>query len=315
MQKHSLGPEAERPRPAAAARAISSIEPWLRRHSLLVFVLLVTLASMRIAATYAVFSHTVDEPAHLACGMEWLSQGTYSYETQHPPLARVAAALGPFLAGETSQNLPEKWQEGLAILAHGGHYERNLALARLGILPFFWLACWVVYAWTRRYLGTLQALLAVLLFTNLPPVLAHAGLATTDMALAATTGAAFLAAARWCEHPGPLNSLVFGGATGLAVLSKLSALAFIPVALFAALVLLLAGAPLTRNAIAQYPDPPAATMRGSCHGGAGDLGRLSVLFRAGAVCFRSPAFPGAVPRDHGSDAAQPTGTLHLVPSG
>ena len=37
--------------------------------------LLVLIASARIVSTYTVFNHTVDEPAHLAAGMEWISAG------------------------------------------------------------------------------------------------------------------------------------------------------------------------------------------------------------------------------------------------
>jgi len=34
-----------------------------------------------------VFNHTIDEPDHLAPGMEWLSIGKYRYEDQYLPLA------------------------------------------------------------------------------------------------------------------------------------------------------------------------------------------------------------------------------------
>lgn len=208
---------------------------WLREHSVAVFVLLVSVASLRIVATYPVFNHTVDEPAHIACGLEWLSTGAYRYEPQHPPLARVAAALGPYLEGIRPYGRPDIYNEGAAILYRNGHYDRNLALARLGILPFFWIASLAVYIWARKYLGDPGAFLAVLMFTFLPPILAHAGLATTDMALAAFTGAAFLFALLWLDQPSVLRSALFGAATGLAVLSKFSALAFLPAAMAAAL--------------------------------------------------------------------------------
>jgi hypothetical protein len=213
----------------------SPISLWSQRYSLWIFIILVALGSLRIVSTYTVFSHTFDEPAHLACGMEWLTQGSYRYEPQHPPLARVAAALGPYLAGEGSHGMADKWDEGLAILYDGGHYRRTLALARLGILPFFWLAAVLVYCWSKRYFGEPGAVLAVLIFTSLPAVLAHAALATTDMALTATVGATYFCAIRWCEQPGLRRSLALGLATGLAVLSKFSAIAFIPVSLLAAL--------------------------------------------------------------------------------
>lgn len=203
---------------------------WLGRHSVAAFLILLAIASLRVVSTYSVFSNTYDEPEHLACGMEWLTQGTYHYEPKHPPLARVAAAIGPWLDGRRSLGLPSMWEEGPAILAEDGRYDRTLFLARLGELPFLWLACLVVYLWGRRCLGGAGAVLAVLLFSNLPSVLAHAGLVTNDMALTATVGAAFLAGLCWCERPTPGRALLFGGATGLALLSKVSALAFLPMA-------------------------------------------------------------------------------------
>jgi hypothetical protein len=192
------------------------------------------LASLRIVATYPVFSQTYDEVAHIATGMEWLDRGTYAYEPLHPPLARVAVALGPFLDGRTSQGKPDMWQEGPAILGQGPTYYRTLTLARLGILPFFWVACLVVYCWGRRYYDEQVACLALFIFSMLPPILAHSGLATTDMALTAMVGAAFLTAAIWCEQPNLPRTLGLGLTTALAVLSKFSALAFLPAAGLAA---------------------------------------------------------------------------------
>ena len=206
----------------------------------MLLVLLVAIGSARIAATYTVFNHTIDEPAHIACGMQWLDQHVYRYETQHPPLARVMTAIGPYLAGERSHGRPEKYNEGAAILYTSGHYDRTLALARLGILPFFWLAAWVVYWWTKRGFGEPAALLATGFFTFLPPVLAHAGLATTDMALTATFGAAFVAMLAWLEKPSWGRSAWFGIATAAAVLSKFSVLAFFPAAALAALIFYIA---------------------------------------------------------------------------
>src|SRR3984957_17158358 len=110
--------------PAAAQKPPLDILPSLERHSRLLMVALILLGTIRIVATYTVFSHTFDEPAHLACGMEWLDKGVYQWEPQHPPLERVAGALGPYLAGVRSQNTPNRdiysmTFEGLAILFSG----------------------------------------------------------------------------------------------------------------------------------------------------------------------------------------------------
>lgn len=227
--------EAAAERPEASAAAAPALRSWLERHSLAVALALILIATLRIVSTYTVFNHTSDEPNHIACGMEWLDKGTYTYETQHPPLARIAAALGPFLLGIRSQGAvaPDTTsvpKEGIAILYSGHHYDLTLALARAGILPFFWIACLVVYWWGRRYFDRTVAVAAVFLFSFLPVTLAHGGLATTDMALTAFTGAAFLSAIVWLEQPSVRNSAIFGACTALAVLSKLSAPVFLAAA-------------------------------------------------------------------------------------
>ena len=55
--------------------------------------LLVLAGSFRIASTWSVFNHTIDEPDTLAAGMEYLTTGRYLYEDTHPPLGRVVSAL------------------------------------------------------------------------------------------------------------------------------------------------------------------------------------------------------------------------------
>jgi len=189
---------------------------------------LVAIGSLRIVSTYTVFNHTIDEPDHLAAGMEYLHTGKYRYEDQHPPLARVCGAIGPSLAGERWIAGPDSYLEGYRILGHGAHYDRILAFGRVGILPFFWISALVVYLWGLRLGGPAAALAGTLLFTSLPPILAHASLITTDMALACCTGAAGLASLWWAERPDRHRSLAFGLMLGLACLSKFSALVFLP---------------------------------------------------------------------------------------
>ncbi|HTM47427.1 MAG TPA: glycosyltransferase family 39 protein [Bryobacteraceae bacterium] len=231
---------------AAATVAAGSKEPLLERAAAVlgrraaVFAVgLALLATIRIVSTYTVFSHTSDEPAHLACGMQWLDQHVYRYEAQHPPLPRIMAALGPYLDGARSAGQSEMFMEGNAILYAGDSalYDRRLALSRAGNLPFFWLACGMVFLWGRRTLGSAGAALAVLIFTMIPTVLAHAALATTDMAVTAFFAAAAYAMVRLAEEPGPKTAAWLGLAGGLMVLSKFSALVYFPVAFAATLVL------------------------------------------------------------------------------
>lgn len=206
------------------------------------FLALVIVATARIVSTYPVFNDTVDESWHIGCGMVWLSGRTYNCNPEHPPLARGMMALLPYLAGarDTGErfNVSQGWGavEGRAILNHGGNFDRMLALARMGILPFFWLACATVYIWARKILGEPAAFFSTLCFTMFPAILAHAGLATTDMPAVGSIGAAFLAMLLWLERPDGGRTLLFGAALALAVLSKFSSLALLPAAVLCYLI-------------------------------------------------------------------------------
>ena len=72
----------------------------------LAFLLLTAIAVARIAATYHTVAQTSDETPNIACGMQYLDLGRYDYGAFHPPLARLAMAIGPYLYGARSQKLP-----------------------------------------------------------------------------------------------------------------------------------------------------------------------------------------------------------------
>jgi len=210
-----------------------------RAASAAAFAALVIIATARIVSTYSVFNDTVDESWHIGCGMVWLSGRVYDCNPEHPPLARGMMAIGPYLAGGRDageNNAPE----GRALLNSTGNFDRMLALARIGILPFFWLAALTVYLWTRRDFGEPAAFFATVCFTMFPAVLGHAGLATTDMPATASIGAGFFTMLLWLERPEWKRALLFGAALALAVLSKFSSIAFLPSAALIALLCYLA---------------------------------------------------------------------------
>jgi len=60
-----------------------------------VLILLVRVAVCRIVSTYRVLNQPTDEPASLAPGIERIENRTYVIDPIHPPLARVAVAVGP----------------------------------------------------------------------------------------------------------------------------------------------------------------------------------------------------------------------------
>lgn len=230
-------------------------DPWARRLALLIAIV-AAIATVRAAGH---FGQTWDEPAHLAAGMQWLVQGRYDYDPQHPPLARIAIALGPRLAGATAHGMPTMWTEGNTILLDSGGYARTLRLARLGVLPFLLLLLGVVWGWARSLYGERAAALAVLLVATTPQLLAHAGLATNDVPLAATLVAALWTFTRWLDEPSRGRTAVFGLAGAAAIATKFSSLPYFALAaLFIVVARWTIAAPVDGGAARQ---PPWRTLR------------------------------------------------------
>src|SRR5450755_2076293 len=217
------------PVPSTVIRPNQSPGAFLQKPAvwMLVLGLLIGIGLLRIVSTYHVFNATIDEGPHLACGIQWF-ENSYTYDQKHTPIARISVALLPYLAGVRGQGDPSFWQEGVLVLSGGGRYWHTLTLARIGVLPFFVLCTVFIFLWTKRVYGSATALVAAGIFTMLPVVLAHSALATTDIALAAFFTLAVYAFTRWLAAPNWRTAAGFGLATGLAISTKLSTLAFLP---------------------------------------------------------------------------------------
>ena len=205
----------------------TAIGVFLQKYSLLLCLVLTGLACVRIISTYNALALTADEPFHLSCAIEYLAYHSMTLDLENPPVAQAIEGIGPYLAGVRLVGRTNPWLEGADILARSGHVDRMIFRLRLGTLPFFLLACCVVGVWAWHFFGKATAVLAVALYTLLPTTLADAGLATTDMALASTTGGAFLAAVLWAEKPGWVRAIVMALLTSLALLSKFTAIGYV----------------------------------------------------------------------------------------
>jgi hypothetical protein len=211
------------------------------RLPLWLFIALTVIGVGRIVATWSIVSQTVDETPNIACGMQWLDKGLYDYGPFHPPLARIALAIGPYLYGARAQGLPDRWKEGNAVLNSARRPDKALKFARAGILPFFIVATVMVWLWSRRLWGEWGALASVFAFTNLPVVLGHSGIATTDMAVAAGVVTGLYAFTRWLDDPTPLRSVLLGLAMAFAFLGKFSSVVFLGVSIAVMVVLYVVG--------------------------------------------------------------------------
>ena len=187
----------------------------------------------RIADTYRVFNDVTDENLHIGAGLEYLQLGSYTFETKHPPLGRVAVAILPYFFADLrltppydrpfhSSHVWAVWETRDA-----DYYWKTLTLARAGNLPFAVLLLLFVYRWSVRLYGKRAALAACLIAACCPSLIAHAGLATLDIAPTATTLMAAYFLWRWSHEPNWRYCLLSGGSVALAWMSKFSTIGFL----------------------------------------------------------------------------------------
>jgi len=173
-------------------------------------------------------SHTFDEPHHLATGLEWWQFGTYRWWTENPPLPKAVTALVPYLAGMRLPGPPAAldpapWIPGIELLDAAPSYEHALMLARLGTAGFLLLTLGLTFALAGGRKRLLSAFVATALVATYPPLLGHAGLATTDVAAVATLLLFLLGLDRWADRPGLARASLVGAGLALAILCKLTA--------------------------------------------------------------------------------------------
>ena len=196
-----------------------------RWRALLALIVLITLG--RIATTHRVFSQTVDEASHLIAGYDILTKRVYTTDLHHPPLARVLFAL-PFVE-EPEPVAAGNMSRGTILLLRNDRYTQNIARARMPNLLFVAIAILGVAYWARRLFTPKAGLVAATIFASLPPVLAHGGLATTDMALTATLIVALYVFMLVLEEVTWPRALALGLALAAGLLAKYSFLVYFPV--------------------------------------------------------------------------------------
>ena len=188
-------------------------------------------------------SPTVDESVHLLGGYSYLKWGDYRVNPEHPPLVKIWAAL-PLLALGLTDPRPVNSTWGQILEKEPGGPVYPLARETLFRLNdasrlFFYgklqmiilsvvLACFV-YFWTRRLFGVLAATVALFLYAFDPNVLAHSTIIHTDMAFAAIVFISTCAFWRALSHLTWRNLLFASSLFGLAVITKHSFIALLPI--------------------------------------------------------------------------------------
>ncbi len=191
-------------------------------------------------------SATFDEVAHLPAGYSYLVTRAIRINPQHPPLIKELCAL-PLLfmdlrmpvdaATLQSRPVPLTYQWGFGKrFLYSQDADRILFRGRVPAVLLSLGLAFLVALWAGRLWGGGGALLALFLYVFDPTITAHAQLVTTDVGLAFFATLFLFLFRRYLDRPSPKGLLLAGGALGLALGAKFSAVILVPVAFVLALV-------------------------------------------------------------------------------
>lgn len=176
-------------------------------------------------------SATFDEMYHISAGYAFWLTGDMHGMLEHPPLTRQMAALPLLLL---NLRLPTN-VENRGDFAHHFLFDNNVTAdtilfwARLPIMGLTVLLIWGIYNWARELWGVRAGWFAALIAALDPNIIAHGQLATTDLGVTCFFFLAVYAFWRFLRSPSYGRLTMTGFVTGLACVSKFSAVMAIPV--------------------------------------------------------------------------------------
>lgn len=151
-------------------------------------------------------SATIDEPGHLVAGLAVWHEGDFRMSPDHPPLARLWAALPVFLgahawqaAGAPGWSDGDWWRFGPWVFERNDP-ERLLWPARVMMVGLLLATCLATWSVARRLFGPSAGALALLLAVFDPGFLAHGHYVTTDLPMTLATLVCLAAFAGLCRE-------------------------------------------------------------------------------------------------------------------
>ncbi|MBI2985993.1 MAG: glycosyltransferase family 39 protein [Deltaproteobacteria bacterium] len=186
-------------------------------------------------------SPTYDESVHLFAGYSYLKWADFRANSEHPPLAKVLAAL-PLLALDIKDSRPSSpywdlipkerdysWMAANQMLFSDNDAEKLFFYAKLPMIALGMILGVFVYLWAKELFAIPAAVAALFIYGLDPNILAHSPIVHTDIPFTAFLfiGTYFFWRGwnQWTWSNFLLTSLCFG----LATITKQTFLAIIPI--------------------------------------------------------------------------------------
>jgi hypothetical protein len=181
-------------------------------------------------------SITVDEVAHIGAGVSYLQKLDMRLNVEHPPLAKVLAAIPLVLRGVHSDysdvswpfsgrgwgNMLGEWAWGHSLALRWNDPYSTVAWARLPMLLLTLALGLCTYLYASQLGGAWGGLLCLVAFVTTPAFLVFGPLVVTDIAVTFFSLLALWSFASLWRAPSRRNAIIFGLLLGAAFLSKFS---------------------------------------------------------------------------------------------
>ncbi len=199
----------------------------------------IRLAAVGIVAVAVVLALTstindsliVDEVPHIGAGYAYVSQLDMRLNPEHPPLIKDLAGLAllpvlgfnnpAFLTTSWTKDVNGQWQFGRSVIFSSGvSPDLVKTVARLPMMLVFIAGCCLMWCWARKRYGDTAALIALILFSFSPTLMAHARLVTTDTGAAVGVLAATYFFVAFLRAPSRRTFIWSSLTLGLALVAK-----------------------------------------------------------------------------------------------
>ncbi|MGA8029738.1 MAG: glycosyltransferase family 39 protein [Bryobacteraceae bacterium] len=179
-------------------------------------------------------SATVDEVAHVGAGLSYLQRFDLRLNPEHPPLAKMLAAVPLVLRGTRADYTSNAWKVsdtffpaymaqwmfGDSVLGRWNSWRPTLLWARVPMLMLTLVLGWIVFVYGMRLGGPWGGLLCLALYVTTPAFLVFGPLVITDVPVTLFSLITLWQLGEIWNVPSRRNALLFGLALAGALLSK-----------------------------------------------------------------------------------------------
>jgi len=197
------------------------------RHSSIAAICLILAFCLQAMLAIPQLSATSDEPVHLASGYSYWQTRDFRMNPEHPPLAKLIAALPLLLIQPKLNTSSAVWNKASEYefafdFIYTNHTDRLLFWGRVMMVALAALGAAITFMWARDLFGPVAGLLALGLYSFSPNLLAHGMLITTDVPVTVFSLLTLYLFWKQQDNPNWPNSIATGLALGAAMASKYS---------------------------------------------------------------------------------------------